>query len=260
MLRAGVKRVFSLLERFANRYGYRVRWTPPLFLRNPDAELSFDLEFVVAHLMLQKESVFFIQIGANDGKSHDPLYKFVTEFRWKGILVEPQPRVFDLLRANYAKCANDLTFINAAVSAEDGVRTLYTVHIDADTYRQAHFFSSFDKSVISRQTQWVPDIAHRIEEVPVNCISMDTLLREAEGREIDLLQIDAEGFDYEILKMVDFSKIQPAIICYEHAHLNKWDMQAASELLYSHGYRMSRDNLDTIAYRQTFTYGWRSPR
>src|SRR5579863_642823 len=177
MLQAPTKRVFLLAERFLSRYGYRVRWTPPLFVHHPEAELAFDLEFVLAHLMLRKKSIFFIQIGANDGKLLDSLYKFVTEFGWKGILVELQPRVFELLTANYRDCEKRLKFINAAVSAEDGVRTLYTAQIDADTYQQAHFFSSFDKSVISRQTQWVPDIAARIEETSVRCISLRSLLR-----------------------------------------------------------------------------------
>ena len=258
MLRSAIKRAFSPIERLANKFGYGVRWAPPLFFQKPDSQLSFDLEFVVAHLMLRKQKIFFVQIGANDGMAADPLYKFVTKFGWNGILVEPQPQIFEQLKKNYENWGQNLKFVNAAVSEQDGFRTLYTARCDSGSHQRAHFFSSFDKSVISRQTSWIPDIAQRIEETAVPCISMDTLLKHADGHEIDLLQMDTEGYDFEILKMIDFSKMRPVIICYEHANLSKRDMQAASELLFSQGYRMARDNLDTLAYRQTFTYGWRS--
>ena len=99
MLRSAARRAFSLVERFANRRGYLVRWIPPLFFVQPEAELRFDLEFVIAHLLLRKKEIFFIQIGANDGKSTDPLYRFVTELGWSGILVEPQPNVNTILNS-----------------------------------------------------------------------------------------------------------------------------------------------------------------
>ncbi len=258
VLRSSIKRAFSSVERLAHKYGYGLSWAPPLFFQNSEAKLNLDVEFAIAHLMLRKQAIFFVQIGANDGVSADPLYKFITEFGWNGVLVEPQPHIFEQLKKNYKNWAHNLRFINAAVSQEDGFRTLYTARVSPGTYHHSDFFSSFDRSVIARQTQWIPDIAERIEEITVPCISMNTLLSHAEDREIDILQMDTEGFDFQILKMIDFTRTRPAIICYEHANLSKADMQAAAELLFRRGYRMARDNLDTVAYRQTFTYGWRS--
>lgn len=43
----------------------------------------------------------FIQIGSNDGLANDPLREFVLSKRWKGILVEPVPYLFDRLIDNY---------------------------------------------------------------------------------------------------------------------------------------------------------------
>lgn len=254
-MRSTLRSIFSWFEKKANARGYRISWTPPTVINTPDSELAFDLEFVVAHLMLRKKDIFFIQIGANDGKSVDPIYKFATEFGWSGVLVEPLPHVFELLKANY-KDHGKLKLLNAALSEKDGSRTMYTVRIDKDTFKGAHAYSSFDRSVVARQTRWVPDIASRIEEISVRCISMETLLREAGANQVDLLQIDAEGYDFEILKMIDFARLRPTIICFEHAHLTKAQMNAAAALLRAQGYRMTRDNLDTIAYRPNFTFGW----
>ena len=255
-MRKYFRRAFSYFERLANASGYWISWRPPVLLTNTDTGLSFDLEFVIAHLMLRKRDLFFIQIGANDGVSNDPLFRFVNEYGWRGILVEPLPEVFELLKKNYAGKAN-LKFVNAAISEQDGFRTLYTVRIDTDTFSLAHEFSSFRKEVVAQQTTWVPDIAERIEETRVKCISLDTLLKEADGNEVDILQVDTEGYDLEILKMIDFSRLHPPIICYEHCNLNKAEQQAAAQLLIGHGYRLTRDNLDTIAYRPLATFGWR---
>src|SRR6266481_6003650 len=111
-MRKCLKWTFARIERIANRRGYWISWWPPALLANPQSRLSFDLEFVIAHLMLQKKDLFFIQIGANDGVSNDPLYKFVIEYGWAGILVEPLPQVFEVLRRNYADKPN-LKFLNA---------------------------------------------------------------------------------------------------------------------------------------------------
>jgi hypothetical protein len=135
---------------------------------------------------------------------------------------------------------------------------MYTVRTDADTFQNAHAYSSFDRNVILRQTQWVPDISRRIEEIQVRAVSMATLLRESGGNRIDILQIDAEGYDFEILKMIDFSQMKPAIICYEHANLTRGQTEESAALLVAEGYRLTRDNLDTIAYRAPFSYSWRS--
>ncbi|HEU0157086.1 MAG TPA: FkbM family methyltransferase [Stellaceae bacterium] len=256
MLKRCLRYGLSKFENAIRPLGYRISWVPPVILSNPKAELPFELEFVIAHLLLQKDDIFFIQIGANDGISNDPLYKFVTRHNWSGILVEPIPEVYEILKENYKNYPN-LQFLNVAIGESDGFRTLYTVKIDADTFKKAHQYSSFRKDVVAQQTQWVPDIADRITETRVRCISLATLFAEAGGREIDILQIDTEGYDYEILKLVDFNQTRPSLICYEHCNLTKTEMTAAAELLVEQGYRLTRDNLDTIAYRPVASYGFR---
>lgn len=256
MLSKTLKTVWSPIEHLANRWGYRISWVPPLILEHNETELGFDLEFVLAHLMLNTKDVFFIQIGANDGKTVDPLFHFVTKFGWHGILVEPHPVAFEALKVNYRN-QNGLKFLNAALSERDGSRTLYSVRTDGLSFGHADCYSSFDKTHVARQSRWVPDIADRIEELEVKCISMQTLLKEADGKTVDVLVMDTEGYDFEILKMIKFDALRPSVICYEHTHLNKADMTKAATLLAKEGYRMTRDNLDTIAYRPATTFGWR---
>ena len=241
------KQTLRSAERRLNKVGYQVTWLPPSF-QKPHAQLKMSLEYVVGHFMLFKPSVFFIQIGANDGLANDPLNQFVMRFNWNGILLEPLPEVFEALKQTYAS-KPQLQLLNAALAEKDGSQTIYTVRMDDSTFKKAHQFSSFRKDAVLSQTSWIPDVANRIEERAVPCVSFDTLLRHAGQNEIDLLQIDAEGYDYTILKMIDFSRLRPAIINYECGQMSKNQREEIAALLISQGYKMSQGDLDSIAYR-----------
>ena len=66
---------------------------------------------------------------------------------------------------------------------------------------------------------------------------------------IDLLQIDTEGYDYEILKMVFSTKIRPHIINFEFVHLTPSDQNQSLSLLAKNGYKFINAEKDTLAVR-----------
>src|SRR6266568_4231619 len=76
------------------KLGYSLRWMPPAVLSRSDQMIEVDFSMLAAHLMLTTRRPYFIGIGANDGVTHDPLYPFVRDFEWRGIMVEPIPEVF----------------------------------------------------------------------------------------------------------------------------------------------------------------------
>jgi hypothetical protein len=52
-----------------------------------------ELDDVICRRMLGYGHEFtFIQVGAFDGITTDPLHKYITRYGWRGILMEPQPR------------------------------------------------------------------------------------------------------------------------------------------------------------------------
>jgi len=91
------------------------------------------------------------------------------------------------------------------------------------------------------------DCAKRVKE---NLIYLD--VRKIDllhiDRKIDLLHIDTEGFDYEIIKSIDFTKIKPKIILYEHNHLSNEDKKECMEFLKSKKYSILIKIFDTLAY------------
>jgi hypothetical protein len=157
-----------------------------------------------------------------------------------------------LLRFGGSESSAFLRMQQAVLRATDH----YMVRTDAGTVQKAEMYSSFDRNVVLHNSRLVPDIAERMIEVSVKCVSMKTLLCEVGGRTVYILTLDAEGFDYAVLKMIDFSVLRPAIICYEHTHLAKADQEAAAKMLADQDYRMTRNNLDTFANRPGFSYGW----
>ena len=53
-------------------------------------------------------------------------------------------------------------------------------------------------------------------ETLVPCLSLKDLLLKHNLEKVDFLHVDAEGYDFEIIKQIDFSsRFRPLLICYE---------------------------------------------
>jgi hypothetical protein len=78
-------------------------------------------------------------------------------------------------------------------------------------------------------------------------MTFDTLLCDLNVERIDLLQIDAEGYDAEIVNTIDLERARPHIICYEHMHLSAEQQEGCIQRLVDHGYRIAIGFQNTIA-------------
>jgi hypothetical protein len=109
--------------------------------------------------------------------------------------------------------------------------------------------ASFRREVIAKHTPWIPDIESRISTIDVPTLTFESLC-EAHGiRKIDLVQIDTEGYDYEVVKQIDLEKHEPAIVLYEHYHLQPEEREACELHLENHGYRSISNFFDTLSVR-----------
>ena len=89
-----------------------------------------------------------------------------------------------------------------------------------------------------------------IEKVAVRCENFEFILDKYEISKLDLLQIDAEGYDFELLKIFPFSKVTPRIIHFEHIHLNEIDRDASLKFLHNLGYSFVVEYFDITAVHQ----------
>jgi hypothetical protein len=64
---------------------------------------------------------------------------------------------------------------------------------------------------------------------------------------IDFIQIDTEGFDAEVIKMLDFSYLRPKILKFENVSLSKNDMIDVKKIIYRNSYYLFNEGNDSIA-------------
>lgn len=191
----------------------------------------------------------FIQIGANDGMARDPLHDQVQRRRWTGVMVEPVPYVFKKLHARYGLHPR-IRLEASAIADQAGVLPFYHLREAKPGEKVWEYYDalgSFRRDVVLKHDQFVPDIAERLVETQVPCITFSDLCRRHALKQLDLLQIDTEGYDYYILKTVDFELWRPRLLIYEHYHLAPEDRAAARALVRNHGYITFEHGLDTVA-------------
>ena len=193
---------------------------------------------------------FFVQIGANDGISFDPIYNLVTKENVHGVALEPVASIFEKLKRNYIDFPNVIP-VNKAIHKTEKEMVLYRVNPDNKQYPDWTIgTASFDRGHHDLGKISNDDI---IEE-KVECISLDDLISEYKINHIDLLQIDTEGYDYEIIKMIDFNKMAPAIISFEHGFsagiMNKEKLFEIQGILLQNNYNIVMLENDCIAYKE----------
>jgi FkbM family methyltransferase len=200
--------------------------------------------------------ITFVQVGAADGKSFDPLHNSIKKYRWNGLLIEPLPDLFAALRETYDDHAN-LKFENSAVDSAEGTRALNRVPLkaikDGLVPDWSLGISSFyaDRNAIGGKRVSADDferIKHRIVQEQVHCMPLPAMLARHGIEKIDLLQIDTEGHDFRILSQIDFARFHPQVIYFEYANLPAEEQRNALSILAEHGYDWEPCGLDLLAY------------
>jgi FkbM family methyltransferase len=152
--------------------GYHVQGTRycPRQLLDPGLLRRLEFDDIVCRRIVEVGPEFsFIQVGAFDGTTKDPLRKYIQACGWRGILIEPQPRPADELGKLYG--GNDrLVILQAALDEKRGTRTLFTVESDS-VPTWARGMASFQRDNIVKDSYLIPGLEAMIKEITVNCIT-----------------------------------------------------------------------------------------
>lgn len=216
-------------------------------------------EFLDSYSRSLDGDITVVQIGANDGMINDPLHKYIKRDGWKGVLLEPQEYLYERYLKPLHAYSPGITPICAALGPSDGGATLYTIAFTKlrwatglASFDRKTLQSSFDNGTVANKcTKYgitLPDDKNLwISPQTVQIVSTRTLLRNHKIKKIDLLQIDTEGYDYEVIKLFDIDTTTPAAIIYEHHHLSEKDRLECLALLHRHGYQTKQYGADTLA-------------
>lgn len=209
-----------------------------------------------------RKQVTVVQIGANDGIHNDPIHKFIKRDNWRGVLLEPQRFVFEKYLKPLYRNTPGIVPLNAALDLTDGKKPIYKISISNS--RWATGLTSFNRSVleegiksgyIERQALkegcLLPEDRNKIiVEESVECISTESLVKRYSLEKIDWLQIDTEGFDFEIIKMFNIGVTKPVIIVYENMHFSPAQQVECISHLRNHDYECVNFGPNTLAMRK----------
>lgn len=236
----------------------------PRHLRPQLTSIYTFLDFYANQKRKSNQNVFCFQVGANDGKTNDPVHKYFKDYNWSGLLVEPQADVFENgLTKTYAG-NNRVKLENVALGKEEGSLPFYRVAISKA--RWATGLSSFDKSsllehikngYIIRKAQdegvEIPaDESKIIETVYVPTLKVESLFNKNHINNFQVLCVDTEGYDFEVLKLVDLTKYHPEVILFESKNLSDEDFVAAKTMLTKQGYELFWEKGDTLAIKTEY--------
>jgi FkbM family methyltransferase len=159
---------------------------------------------------------YFVDAGAYDGVIGSNSRGLFAR-GWSGMVIEPNPRVFQRL-ADLYKREPRVSCVNMAVSdrSERGVEMLFSIgpvgtkQRDQWKFGQVSTLHGFFADAFNR------DHGYQYVRSAVDLTTLSELmLAHNSPRDLGLLSIDCEGEDLKVLKGIDLDQFRPRLLCVE---------------------------------------------
>ena len=181
----------------------------------------------------------------------------LSNFNEKDILlVEPVPYNYNKLKEDFKNSSN-IQICTNAVFSEHKRSKFYYVNENSISKLGKHWASgigSFNKDhILDHRTKRFKIEEKDIDEIDIEFITFDNLVENYSIESIDKLQIDVEGAEYEILKSIDYKKININSIQFESKHFDGTfkegkKLEEIKKKLISEGYKLNQiDNENILA-------------
>jgi FkbM family methyltransferase len=157
--------------------------------------------FLNNNIFKNKKNGVYIELGALDGVLYSNTKFFEDTLNWSGILIEPHPLKFELLKINRP---NNFLFNDLVSCYKEPLKFRYFMDGHAavsgveNTLSQHHFDNFFESN--NDYNKLLPQSTTFIFPKTLTEIIKTTNLTH-----IDLLSLDVEGHEYEVLQSWDFS-------------------------------------------------------
>lgn len=163
-------------------------------------------DIILNNLFGGKRSGFYIDVGAHHPFRFSNTYLFY-KMGWNGINIDPLPetmKIFDRYRPN------DIN-IEVGVAQNSGSIPYYMFNHPA--------MNTFSKELADERNK-VDDPIQMIKQI--NVLPLSEILDQylIPHQKIDFLNVDVEGFDYEVLSSNNWTIYRPTVIIYEELDLS----------------------------------------
>lgn len=210
--------------------------------------------------------VTFLQIGGNDGELGDPVYHFVKHHQWKGVILEPQRKVFENKLKKTYRSNDRVELVNAAIAEKSDKKTIYKISFSDS--RWATGLASLNREKIENNIKsgYVERRAKEegeqlpankedwITEEVVQTYSVNDIIRKFNVSDLNVLVMDTEGYDYTILNTLDFTRIKPDVLIFEYGFFTPEQEQKINERLKNNNYAAKKLYMNTFAIQKHKIY------
>tara|TARA_B100000795_G_C22751910_1_gene419801 strand:- start:534 stop:1226 length:693 start_codon:yes stop_codon:yes gene_type:complete len=160
---------------------------------------------------------FFIELGAHDGITQSNTYYYEKNKNWRGVLIEPTPKLFKMCKKNRAE--ENSYFCNACVSFDynkENVKLIYSnlkttsIDLTTDSFRKKHLREP-ELNFFEKQNYYL-----------AKAKTLNSILLDSEAPNvIDFFSLDVEGAEFEVLNGIDFDKFNFRYIIVETNEFEK---------------------------------------
>jgi len=150
--------------------------------------------------IVTKTNGFFIDIGAYHPVKGSNTFLFYNH-GWNGINIDPNPYTINLFNKKRKRDIN----IQAAISDKEEESTYY------------YYGETFSQNSLSKEFMQKFGNSAPAKEMKINTFRLETILNQHSHKfnQIDFLNIDVEGLDYNVLISNDWNKFRPKIVIVE---------------------------------------------
>lgn len=150
--------------------------------------------------LLKIKKGFYIDVGTNHPYRFNNTARFWKK-GWTGVNIEPDPQLYSYI----ASIRNNDTNLNIGIA---------TNKTSLDFYKfNPHTLSTFS---LGEKDKYIKDGYELVSTKKIKVMPLsEVVTKYAKGKTVDLLSIDTEGYDYEVLKSIDWKIFRPTVICIE---------------------------------------------
>jgi FkbM family methyltransferase len=155
---------------------------------------------------------FYVDVGANHPVA-ESVTKIFYEKGWKGINIEPNKELYDLLVYDRPRDTN----LNIGVSNKNGMLEFTQYNGDG----LSTFSESTQQDYENSSQDFYKNFAKVVDRYEVSVKTLKDIFIESKVEHIHFMKIDVEGFEHEVLEGNDWKKYRPEVICIEANHIQK---------------------------------------